>query len=114
MIEADGTIAVRVTIERFDPDDGRSYESVFDVRIPRSDHVLNLLAVIQRDHEPALSYPSHFCKVGTCGACTLRVDGRPALGCRTLVRAAAISIGPAKGRRVLADLLTSEMRETWR
>jgi succinate dehydrogenase/fumarate reductase-like Fe-S protein len=78
------------------------------VRIPRGDHVLNLLAAVRRDGDPSLCFPDHFCKIGTCGACALLVDGRPVLGCRALVKKASIEIGPPRGRRILADLLAED------
>ena len=73
------------------------------------DHVLNLLWRLRRLVDPTLVFPDHYCKVGTCGACALTVDGRPALACRTLVRD-GIAIAPPKGRTVVADLLTSIRR----
>ena len=105
-----GTIDVVATLERYDPDRGDRYRQAFAVRMPAGDHVLNLLAAIRRDHDPTLSYPAHFCKLGTCGACALTVDGRSALGCRVIVGAGAVAIGPAKGRPVAADLLTIPSR----
>ncbi|MGE0719293.1 MAG: 2Fe-2S iron-sulfur cluster-binding protein [Alphaproteobacteria bacterium] len=99
-------IRVTATLDRRDPDDGRTYPQAFTVEMPTGDHVLNLLATIRREHDATLSYPAHFCKLGTCGACALTVDGVPALGCRTIVDANAIRIGPARGRAVAADLLT--------
>ncbi len=104
-------LIVSACLSRRDPDTGRAYDETFVVRIPRRDHVLNLLAAIRREHDPTLSYPAHFCKLGTCGACALVVDGAPSLGCRVLVEIDCITIGPPKGRRVLADLLTSSQRE---
>ena len=73
--------------------------------LARGDHVLNLLAAVRREADPSLCYPDHFCKVGTCGACAVVVDGRPVLGCRTLVHARRVAVAPPRGRRVLADLL---------
>ena len=105
------TRRVTATIERLDPESGRRYEQDFTVALPDRDHVLNLLAAIRREHDPALSYPAHFCKLGTCGACSLVVDGKPGLGCRVLVTGDRIRIAPPKGRAVLADLLTSDRRD---
>lgn len=104
------TLRVTATLARLDPEDGRRYEQRFTVDLPAHDHVLNLLAAIRREHDPALSYPAHFCKVGTCGACALLVDGKPVLGCRALVTQDRITIAPAKGQVVLADLLTTARR----
>jgi succinate dehydrogenase/fumarate reductase-like Fe-S protein len=78
------------------------------VTLPQGDHVLNLLAAVRRQSDPSLCYPDHFCKIGTCGACALVVDGKPALGCRALVTAPTIEVGPPRGRPILADLLAEE------
>lgn len=99
-------LTVTATLQRQAPGETTVRLQSFTVTIPTGDHVLNLLAEIRREHDGTLSYPTHFCKVGTCGACALLVDGQPRLGCRTLVRKPAISIAPASGRTVLADLLT--------
>lgn len=99
-------LTVNATLQRQAPGETAIRLQSFTVTIASGDHVLNLLAAIRRECDGTLSYPAHFCKVGTCGACALVVDGEPRLGCRTLVRKPAISIAPANGRTVLADLLT--------
>jgi fumarate reductase iron-sulfur subunit len=102
-------IDVTVRVWRQSPGAETGSWEAWRVRIPRGDHVLNLLAAVRRDGDPSLCFPDHFCKIGTCGACALLVDGKPALGCRALVRAPSIEIAPPRGRRVLADLLTEDM-----
>lgn len=99
-------LTVTATLQRQAPGETATRLQSFTITIPSGDHVLNLLAAIRRECDGSLSYPAHFCKVGTCGACALLVDGQPRLGCRTLVRQPSIRIAPANGRPVLADLLT--------
>jgi len=99
------TVAVRVWRQAPGASAGRF--EIHSVAIERGDHVLNLLAALRRQVDPTLCYPDHFCKIGTCGACALLVDGRPALGCRTLVTGREIEIGPPRGRAILADLLAA-------
>jgi succinate dehydrogenase/fumarate reductase-like Fe-S protein len=101
-------ITVTVRLWRQAPDTAAGRWEAHVVTIPRGDHVLNLLAAVRRDSDPSLGYPDHFCKIGTCGACALLVDGRPVLGCRALVTAAEVEIAPPRGRRLLADLLAEE------
>lgn len=96
-------VTVRLWRQAPDAPDGRWEEH--RVVIPRGDHVLNLLAALRARSDPSLCYPDHFCKIGTCGACALVVDGHPVLGCRALVRGPRIEIAPPRGRQVLADLL---------
>ncbi len=99
---------VTVRLWRQPPDAAAGRWETFVVPLPQGDHVLNLLATVRRLSDPSLCYPDHFCKIGTCGACALVVNGRPSLGCRTLVTGTSIELGPPRGRRLLADLLAEE------
>lgn len=101
-------LRMRVTILRRAPGATEGRHEDFEIEIARGDHVLNLLAAIRRERDGSLGYPAHFCKVGTCGACALVVDGVPRLGCRTRVESATLRLEPARGRAVLADLLTDD------
>jgi succinate dehydrogenase/fumarate reductase-like Fe-S protein len=98
-------IEVEIRLWRQPADAAAGHWEDHRITIPRGDHVLNLLAAFRARVDPSLCYPDHFCKIGTCGACALVVDGRPVLGCRALVRATRIEIAPPRGRRILADLL---------
>jgi len=104
-------IEVTVRLWRQPPGAAEGRFETRHLRIARGDHVLNLLAALREGQDPALAYPDHFCKIGTCGACALLVDGRPALGCRTLVTATRITLAPPRGRALLADLLADPERE---
>jgi fumarate reductase iron-sulfur subunit len=99
-------VTVEVEIERRRPN-GEPHRERFRLEVPRGDHVLSVLAAIRAAHDPTLCYPAHFCKVGTCGACALMIDGVSRLGCRTLVTGPTLHLAPAKGRAVIADLLTA-------
>jgi len=101
------TITVAVRVWRQAPDATVGRFERYLVEIAQGDHALNLLAALRRQHDPTLCYPDHFCKIGTCGACALLVDGKPALGCRTLVAGDTIEIAPPRGRAILADLLSA-------
>lgn len=99
-------LAVTVRIWRQAADAATGSWQEYRITIPYGDHVLNLLAAVRRDADPSLCYPDHFCKIGTCGACALVVDGKPVLGCRAIVTEGYVEVGPPRGRTVLADLLT--------
>ncbi len=101
-------IAVTVRLWRQPADSPAGHWEEHRVLIPRGDHLLNLLAALRQQRDPSLCYPDHFCKIGTCGACALLLDGRPVLGCRALVTATQLEVAPPRGRIVLADLLTEE------
>ena len=101
-------LEVTARVWRQNPGAGSGRWEEWRVRIPHGDHVLNLLAAVRRERDPSLCFPDHFCKIGTCGACALLVNGRPALGCRALVREPSIEIAPPRGRVILADLLAED------
>ena len=56
----------------------------FEVPLVDNQTVLDLLTNIQRDVDPSLSY-RFACRVGMCGTCAMRVNGKPRWTCRTLV-----------------------------
>lgn len=101
-------LEVTVRLWRQKPDATTGHWESHRVTIPRGDHLLNLLAAVRGQSDPSLCYPDHFCKIGTCGACALVMDGRPVLGCRALVTKPEVEVGPPRGRRILADLLAEE------
>jgi len=43
-----------------------------------------LLNALRNQLEPAVTGPKLVCDMGTCGACTVMLDGRPVYGCLTL------------------------------
>src|SRR5437016_5340962 len=79
--------------------------SAFEVARFEPMMVLDVLLAIQREHDPALGF-RFSCRVGMCGTCTVRVDGRPALACQTRVtpEQASIRLDPLGGLPVLRDL----------
>ena len=56
----------------------------FEVPLVDNQTILDLLTSIQRDVDPSLSY-RFACRVGMCGSCAMRVNGKPRWTCRTLV-----------------------------
>lgn len=56
----------------------------FEVPLIDNQTILDLLTNIQREVDPSLSY-RFACRVGMCGSCAMRVNGKPRWTCRTLV-----------------------------
>lgn len=56
----------------------------FEVPLVDNQTILDLLTNIQREVDPSLSY-RFACRVGMCGSCAMRVNGKPRWTCRTLV-----------------------------
>src|SRR6476661_8149885 len=93
---------LRVTVHRSDP----AAPSTFEVARFEPMMVLDALLAIQREQELALGF-RFSCRVGMCGTCTVRVDGRPALACQTriLPEQTAIRLDPLAGLPVVRDLV---------
>lgn len=67
--------------------------------------VLDALVAIQAEQDPSLSF-RYSCRVGMCGTCALRVNGRPRWACRTLAGGlgAEVRLAPLAHFPVLRDL----------
>jgi succinate dehydrogenase / fumarate reductase iron-sulfur subunit/fumarate reductase iron-sulfur subunit len=93
---------VRVTVGRSDPAD----RATFEVRRVEPMMVLDALLAVQREHDPALGF-RYSCRVGMCGTCTVRLDGRAVLACQTPIASGrdAIRVDPLSGLPVVRDLI---------
>ena len=102
--------ALAVEIGRSDGDARRR----FDVDVGEPAMVLDVLLALQR-LDPSLGF-RYSCRVAMCGTCAIRVDGRPALACRTPVGAGALLLEPLAGLPVVRDLIvdTTPFWEAWR
>jgi fumarate reductase (CoM/CoB) subunit B len=94
-----------VRVYRFDPavDAEGEYKRFRLDRGPRIT-VLELLKEIYRNHDPDLSF-RWSCGLGKCGACAVRVNGRPVLACQTIVDNEDLTIEPLAGLPVVKDLI---------
>jgi succinate dehydrogenase/fumarate reductase iron-sulfur protein len=104
--------SLAVEIARSDGDARRH----FAVEIAEPAMVLDVLLALQRtDASIAFRYS---CRVAMCGTCAIRVDGRPALACRTPVAAASdgLLLEPLAGLSVVRDLIvdTAPFWSAWR
>jgi succinate dehydrogenase/fumarate reductase iron-sulfur protein len=90
---------------------GRQHEFEVEARDPVT--ILDLLREIQRAHDPSLAF-RYSCRVAMCGTCGVRVDGRSALACRSVVAADAdrVEVAPLAGLPVVRDLVV-DMRPFW-
>src|SRR3979490_3237450 len=91
----------RFTLARSDAHAQRQFTLVLDSRMT----VLDALFIIQREHDPSLSFRCS-CRVGMCGTCAMRVNWMPRLACQTRVEtlnADAITIEPPANPPVPKD-----------
>ena len=68
---------MRVTVVRSDP----GARTSFHVEPFASMTVLDVLLAIQRGFDASIGF-RYSCRVGMCGTCTVRVDGRTVLACQ--------------------------------
>jgi len=81
-------------------------QSVFTIDAEDGEYLINLLGRVEREHDRDFVY-RHSCHHGSCGTCTVRVNGAPVLACVTTVgsfRAQELVIEPLEGFPVYADL----------
>lgn len=80
----------------------------FEVPLIDNQTILDLLTYIQREVDPSLSY-RFACRVGMCGSCAMRVNGKPRWTCRTLVSKVVSSgelrLEPLSNLPVVKDLV---------
>lgn len=80
----------------------------FNVPLIENQTILDLLTSIQRDADPSLSY-RFACRVGMCGSCAMRINGKPRWTCRTLVSSvvknAELRLEPLANLPVVKDLV---------
>jgi succinate dehydrogenase/fumarate reductase iron-sulfur protein len=85
----------------------------FEVQATDPVTVLDLLREIQRSHDASLAF-RYSCRVAMCGTCAVRVDGRSALACSTVVPpdCDTIDVAPLAGLPVVRDLIV-DSRPFW-
>jgi succinate dehydrogenase/fumarate reductase-like Fe-S protein len=98
---------VKVNIERYDPENKRSYISSYGVPRGSKLRVLDFLNYIFEEVDPSLAYRRHLCKAKMCNGCLMMVNGKPGLVCWEIVPAGQheITLSPLKGKTVLKDLV---------
>lgn len=118
MRDAAGTTAPptqtrRFRVFRYKRGDERPHHETFDVPVSHRTTVLDALRWIQvhRDRTLALR---HSCLHASCGTCGVRVNGREALACVTMVHDVGreITVDPIANVPVLTDLVV-DMREVF-
>lgn len=82
-------------------------EKQFSLELDSRMTVLDALFIIQREHDPSLSFRCS-CRVGMCGTCAMRINWMPRLACQTRVETLntdAITIEPLSTLPVMKDLV---------
>ena len=69
------------------------------------------LTQIREFHDPDLSF-DFVCRAGICGSCGMMVNGKPALGCRTLIAnypTGKLQLMPMPAFELIKDLSVKEL-----
>ena len=106
--------AVFVRVWRFDPE--RPVESRLQSYEVVTTEPLSVMALLAKIHEMDASFAcrTSTCFKGQCGSCLVRVNGRDALGCVTLVQPGeTVTVEPHSRYRIVRDVVVdfSQPRE---
>ncbi|MGD0122295.1 MAG: 2Fe-2S iron-sulfur cluster-binding protein [Candidatus Limnocylindrales bacterium] len=100
---------VRLSVSRCRQGDRKAHFDHFEVEVEPNATLLDALLSVRRLRDPSLVV-RHSCMHASCGTCGVRVNGREALACDTIVAelpgGRPIKVEPLSNQRVVADLAT--------
>ncbi len=95
---------VKVTIDRYDPEQNRKWEERFEVPFKKGMTALMALLAIKEDHPVSFRYS---CSGGLCDICMMRINGKNRLACKVILNEPMdLHFGPMGNQTVLRDLVT--------
>ncbi len=98
---------VEFKVQRFDPELNKHYMSTYQVPIHRGMTNLDALNYIKDNLDATLSFRQS-CRMGVCGSCGVRIDGKPRLACYTQVldlKTDSLLIEPLSHLPIIKDLV---------
>ncbi|OGP83211.1 MAG: hypothetical protein A2Z08_06110 [Deltaproteobacteria bacterium RBG_16_54_11] len=98
---------VEFKVQRFDPEGKRRYLSTYQVPIHRGMTILDALNYIKDNLDATLSFRQS-CRMGVCGSCGVKIDGKPRLACYTQaldLGSDSLLIEPLSNLPVIRDLV---------
>ena len=105
---------VVLEVKRYNPEsDGNPYFESYEVDVEPEDRVLDALMGIKRGKDRTLAF-RRSCAHGVCGSDAMRINGREALACKTLVQdvaeaeGAVIKLEPLRHLEVERDLMVRQ------
>ncbi|MEA1956669.1 MAG: fumarate reductase iron-sulfur subunit [Campylobacterota bacterium] len=114
-----------INILRFDPHDKNDFPHMESFKIQEADGMTLFVALneIREHHDNSLKF-DFVCRAGICGSCSMLVNGRPTLACRTLTSKLepTITLAPLPLFELIGDLSIytgkwmrglNERLETW-
>ena len=116
---------LKISILRFDPHDPEDFPHMETFEIEEADGMTLFVALneIREHHDNSLKF-DFVCRAGICGSCSMLVNGKPTLACRTLTKKleANITLAPLPLFELIGDLSIytgkwmrglNERLETW-
>jgi fumarate reductase iron-sulfur subunit len=98
---------LQIHILRFNPQDSDSKPRLDSFHIKEAFGMTLFIALreIQEKYDPSLQV-DFFCSHGYCGSCSMVINGRPGLACKTLTKnlSAEITLAPLPGFAIIGDL----------
>jgi succinate dehydrogenase/fumarate reductase iron-sulfur protein len=98
---------VEFKILRYDPQKRSHYISRYIVPVRKGTTILDALRYIKDNLDPTLTF-RYSCRMGICGSCGVRVNGKPMIACYTQVldlNADTLTIEPLANMPVIKDLI---------
>lgn len=94
-------------ILRFNPHDPNSQPHMQEFSLTEAEGMTLFIALneLRNTQDPSLQF-DFVCRAGICGSCSMLVNGRPRLACRTLTKTLpnTISLAPLPGFELIGDL----------
>lgn len=116
---------LKINVLRFDPNDKNDFPHIETFEVEEAEGMTLYIALneIREHHDNSLMF-DFVCRAGICGSCSMLVNGRPTLACRTLTSKldTNISLAPLPLFKLIKDLSIytgewmrglNERLETW-
>ena len=116
---------LKISILRFDPHDPEDFPHMETFEVEEADGMTLFVVLneIREHHDNSLKF-DFVCRAGICGSCSMLVNGKPTLACRTLTKKldAHITLAPLPLFELIGDLSIytgkwmrglNERLETW-
>lgn len=98
---------LKISILRFDPHDPEDFPHMETFEVEEADGMTLFVALneIREHHDNSLKF-DFVCRAGICGSCSMLVNGKPTLACRTLTSKLGenISLAPLPLFELIGDL----------
>ncbi len=101
---------VKFKVARYDPQTKASTWSTYEIEVDKYTSVAVALQRIREEKDPTLAYRP-LCKMGVCGNCAVKINGKPRLACLTNALEAAeegngvIVVEPLDNMPIIRDLI---------